>query len=51
MSEQQELLSTWQFILKLHPDAVAATVTVLTRNDGGYGYRYISNTFPKEEKK
>jgi hypothetical protein len=49
-AEQQELLSTWQFILKLHPDAVAATVTVLTQEKDGSN-RYISNTFPKEEKK
>ena len=45
-----ELLSTWQFILKLHPDAVAATVTVLTQEKDGSN-RYISNTFPTEEKK
>jgi hypothetical protein len=49
-AEQQELLSMWQFILKLHPDAVAATVTVLTQEKDGT-YKYISNTFPKEEKK
>ena len=45
---EQELLALWLRIKELYPSVMAATCTVLIQDAGGY--RYISNTFPSEEK-
>tara|TARA_R110000822_G_scaffold268213_1_gene391654 strand:- start:141 stop:299 length:159 start_codon:yes stop_codon:yes gene_type:complete len=44
------MLSLWFRVKELFPGVCAATLTLLIQDEDGK-YKYISNTFPKEEKK